>query len=314
MTEAAHQMCSNPLGRQRQRYGSVGPAAGPQVKIVDEAGADAPPATVGEVAIRGSNVTTGYAGNPAANAQAFVDGWFRTGDLGRLDADGYLYLVGRSKEIINRGGEKIAPREVDEVLLQHPAVAQAVTFAIPDERLGEAVGAAIVLATGARADEHAIAAFAAERLANFKVPQRIVILTELPKGPTGKLVRIGLAEALGLDRPQCANIAEPMRPSTPQEAAFIETLRAIWCEVLKLAGVADEADFLSLGGDSVAAAQIIARIRVRCERELSIAAFFERTTLASMAVAVAQAPPSAPGGVRPYASGGGPPTVPERAA
>lgn len=289
MTEAAHQMCSNPLGRQRQRYGSVGPAAGPDVKIVTEAGGDASPGTVGEVAIRGANVTAGYVGNPAANTAAFVDGWFRTGDLGRFDADGYLYLVGRSKEIINRGGEKISPREVDEVLLRHPAVAQAVTFAFPDERLGEAVGAAVVLAAGARADEMAIVAFAAERLANFKVPQRIVILAELPTSPTGKLVRIGLAARLGLDRPAPANGKPPEGRFGTSASELDETLRAIWCEVLKLDRVSDDADFLGLGGDSVSAAQVVARVRARCGRELSIAAFFERTTFAAMAAAVARA-------------------------
>ncbi len=291
MTEAAHQMCSNPLGRQRQRYGSVGPAAGPEVTILDESGAGVPPGAVGEVAIRGASVTAGYAGNGAANADAFVRGWFRTGDLGRFDADGYLYLVGRIKEIINRGGEKIAPREVDEVLLGHPGVAQAVTFAIPDDRLGEEVGAAVVLAAGARCDEASILAFVAERLTDFKVPRRIVILDELPKGPTGKLVRIGLAGMLGLDRPARVSAAQAALDGG-EAVEFTALLRAIWCEVLRVETVADDADFLALGGDSVSAAQVIARLRARCGRELSIAEFFDRTTLESMAVAVAEAPAS----------------------
>ncbi len=156
------------------------------------------PEAVGEIVIRGPNVMTAYENNPDANAKAFTNGWFRTGDQGVMDADGYLRITGRLKEIINRGGEKISPREVDEVLLDHPAVAQAVTFAIPHDKLGEEVGAAIVLADGAEPDERAIRDFAAARLADFKVPRRIVFLDEIPKGPTGKLTRIGLAEKLGL--------------------------------------------------------------------------------------------------------------------
>jgi acyl-CoA synthetase (AMP-forming)/AMP-acid ligase II len=133
-----------------------------------------------------------------ANAEAFAHGWFHTGDQGFMDEDGYLKITGRLKEIINRGGEKIAPAEVDEVLLDHPAVHQAVTFAMPHEKLGEDVAAAIVLKEGASADERALRAHAAERLADFKVPRRILIVAEIPKGPTGKLQRIGLAQRLGL--------------------------------------------------------------------------------------------------------------------
>ena len=152
----------------------------------------------GEVVIRGGNVTSGYNNNPDANATAFTNGWFRTGDQGILDKDGYLRLTGRLKEIINRGGEKISPREVDEVLIDHPAVAQAVTFALPHEKLGEDVAAALVLKEGTSATEKEIRKFASQRLTDFKVPRRVVFLEEIPKGPTGKLQRIGLAEKLGL--------------------------------------------------------------------------------------------------------------------
>ena len=148
--------------------------------------------------IRGANITGGYDKNPEANKTAFTGGWFRTGDQGYLDPEGYLFITGRLKEIINRGGEKISPREVDEVLLDHPAVRQVVTFAMPHRTLGEDVAAAIVLADGATADAKAIRAFASERLAAFKVPSRVVFLDEVPKGPTGKLQRIGLAKKLGL--------------------------------------------------------------------------------------------------------------------
>jgi acyl-CoA synthetase (AMP-forming)/AMP-acid ligase II len=198
MTEAAHQMTSNPLPPRPRRAGSVGPAAGPEVAVLDESGRPLPAGTPGEVAIRGPNVTAGYVANPAANAAAFTDGWFRTGDQGVLDAEGYLTITGRLKELINRGGEKISPREVDDLLMSHPAVAQAVTFALPHDKLGEEVAAAIVLREGKNASERELRDFVAERLADFKVPCKVVFLAEIPKGPTGKLQRIGLAAKLGL--------------------------------------------------------------------------------------------------------------------
>ena len=198
MTEAAHQMASNPLPPAARYPGSVGIAAGPEVAIMDEAGALLPPGTPGEVVIRGRNVTAGYEANPDANAKAFANGWFRTGDEGVLDEAGYLRLTGRLKEIINRGGEKVSPLEVDSVLLDHPAVQQAVCFAMPHEKLGEDVAAAVVLRPGESVDEGGLRAFAGERLAAFKVPRKIVFLDEVPKGATGKLQRIGLAAKLGL--------------------------------------------------------------------------------------------------------------------
>ena len=198
MTEAAHQMSSNPLPPRARKPGSVGPAAGPEIAIMDADGALQALGARGEVVIRGPNVTDGYRNNPEANAEAYARGWFRTGDQGELDADGYLTITGRLKEIINRGGEKISPREVDEALLQHPSVGQAVTFAMPHERLGEEVAAAVVLRGGAEAEERELRRFVGERLADFKTPRRIVILDEIPKGATGKVQRIGLAEKLGL--------------------------------------------------------------------------------------------------------------------
>ncbi|HEY7628022.1 MAG TPA: AMP-dependent synthetase, partial [Ilumatobacteraceae bacterium] len=156
------------------------------------------PGQRGEVAIRGETVVDGYESNPAANAAAFTAGWFRTGDEGMLDPDGYLFLTGRLKEQINRGGEKISPIEVDDVLLRHPAVAEAVTFAIPHDKLGEEVGAAVVLAEGQEASEADLRAFVSEQVAAFKVPRRILFVTELPKGSTGKVQRIGMAAKLGL--------------------------------------------------------------------------------------------------------------------
>ncbi len=198
MTEAAHQMTSNPLPPRPRKPGSVGVAAGPEVAIMDAAGALLPLGATGEIVIRGPNVTTGYARNPAANATAYHDGWFRTGDQGLFDGDGYLRITGRLKEIINRGGEKISPREIDEVLLAHPDVAQAVAFAVPHDALGEEVAAAVVLRPGATATPRDIRAHAAARVAPFKVPRTVLIVDEIPKGPTGKLQRIGLAAKLGL--------------------------------------------------------------------------------------------------------------------
>ena len=199
MTEAAHQMCSNPLPPAPRKPGMVGPAAGPEVAIMNEVGEALPTGVEGEIVIRGANVMSGYLANPEADATAFHGAWFRTGDLGFLDTEGYLKVTGRLKEIINRGGEKIAPLEVDEVLLDHPGVAQVVTFALPHPRLGEDVAAAVVRVPDQPVDEGALREFAARRLADFKVPRTIVFVDEIPKGPTGKIQRIGLAAALGLD-------------------------------------------------------------------------------------------------------------------
>ena len=206
MTEAAHQMCSNALPPGVRKPGHVGPAAGPEVAIMDAAGALLPVGDEGEIVIRGANVTNGYVNNPEANATAFQADprgrggkWFRTGDQGVMDADGYVKVTGRLKEIINRGGEKIAPLEVDEVLLDHDGVRQVCTFAVPHAKLGEDVAAAIVLADGTDLSERELRDFAARRLADFKIPRRIVFVDEIPKGATGKIQRIGLAKALGLD-------------------------------------------------------------------------------------------------------------------
>ena len=198
MTEAAHQMCSNPLPPAPRKAGSVGPAAGPEVAIMNAEGALLGAGEEGEVVIRGENVTSGYLGNEQANAAAFRGGWFRTGDQGVMDADRYLKITGRLKEVINRGGEKVAPLEVDEALLDHPTVEQVCTFALPHPRLGEEVAAAVVLRDGATATERELRQFVRARLADFKVPRRVVFVPEIPKGPTGKVQRIGLAARLGL--------------------------------------------------------------------------------------------------------------------
>ena len=198
MTEAAHQMACNPLPPAPRKPGTVGLAAGPEVAIMDESGKLLEAGLVGEIVIRGDNVTDGYENNPKANAEAFTHGWFRTGDQGVMDPEGYIAVTGRLKEIINRGGEKISPREVDEVLMDHPAVQQVVTFGIPHDKLGEEVGAVVVLHEGVDPCERDLRDFVAGRLADYKVPKKILFMAEIPKGATGKLQRIGLAQKLGL--------------------------------------------------------------------------------------------------------------------
>lgn len=199
MTEATHQMSSNPLPPAARKPGTVGRAAGPEVAIMAEDGRLLEAGGIGEIVIRGPNVTPGYENNPSANADAFTQGWFRTGDQGTLDEEGYLSITGRLKEIINRGGEKISPREVDEILMDHPAVAQVVCFGMPHAKLGEEVAAVVVLREGAAATERELAAFVATRAADYKVPKKILFMDEIPKGATGKLQRIGLAQKLGLN-------------------------------------------------------------------------------------------------------------------
>ncbi len=198
MTEASHQMASNPLPPQPRKPGTVGPADGPEMAVMGDGGNLLADGAVGELVIRGPNVMAGYADNPSANAAAFTDGWFRTGDQGYRDADAYYTITGRLKELINRGGEKISPREIDEALLEHPDVAQAVAFGAPHAKLGEEIAAAVVLREGRSLTRRDLADFAAERLAAYKIPRVFVFLDAIPKGPTGKLKRVGLAADLGM--------------------------------------------------------------------------------------------------------------------
>jgi len=198
MTEATHQMCCNPLPPGVRKPGTVGVAAGPEVAIMDNDGSLLPHGSTGEIVIRGPNVTAGYENNPQANADGFANGWFRTGDQGVMDADGYVSITGRLKEIINRGGEKVSPREVDEILMDHPAVAQVVCFGMPHPKLGEEVAAVVVLREGQQATERELQTYVGGRAADYKVPKKILFMDEIPKGATGKLQRIGLAQKLGL--------------------------------------------------------------------------------------------------------------------
>ena len=193
MTEASHQMASNPLPPGRRLPGSVGKGTGVEIAILSEHGDLLPAGTAGEVAVRGPNVMDGYEANPEATAAAFCDGWFRTGDQGTLSHDGYLTLAGRIKELINRGGEKIAPREIDEILVRHPAVAEAVTFGIPHKTWGEEVAAAVVLK--GEVEKRELADFCRQHLADFKIPRQFFFVNEIPRTSTGKVQRRHVASA-----------------------------------------------------------------------------------------------------------------------
>ena len=282
LTEAGW-LTTNPPPPAPRKLGSVGLSRGPEVAVVDEAGGPLPAGTIGEIVARGPTVMSGYDGDAAATAAAFFPGgWFRTGDLGYLDADGYLFLTGRLKELINRGGEKVSPHEVEAALLAHPAIGQAVAFAMPDERLGEDIAAAVVLRAGATTDERELRRFAAARLAYHKLPRRIVFLDALPTGPTGKPRRIGLAQTLGLvplPLPEPTSADGFVPPRTPLEGV----VAGIWREVLGLERVGVEDDFLALGGDSVQAAQVAARLREALGVAIPMATFFETPTVADLA-------------------------------
>ena len=202
MTEATHQMTSNPLPPNKRKAGSVGLAAGPEVALLknnkiihnNKANKD----ITGQIIIKGENVTSGYINNPKANSESYIDGWFLTGDEGIFDKDGYLRITGRLKEIINRGGEKINPKEIDEILMEHEYIQQAVAFSVPHEKLGEDLYAAVILRENRSINENELKDYCRKRLTQFKIPKKILIVDEIPKGATGKLQRIGLHEKLGI--------------------------------------------------------------------------------------------------------------------
>ena len=274
MTEATHQIASNPLPPALRKPGSVGTPIGVEIVVLDEAGNRQPAGIKGELALRGPTICTGYEENDEANATAFRNGWFRTGDEGTIDEDGYIFLVGRSKEMINRGGEKIAPTEIDRALLEHPAVGQAVAFAVPHPSLGEDVAAAVVLEPQETIGENELRGYLLERIAEHKVPSRIVFVEEIPKGASGKLQRIGLAEKL-------ADRLAPSyrRPKTPFEVE----LAGIWGSVLGVERIGRDDNFFLLGGDSLKAMQALSRIRNAFGTEIGVQAAFRYPVLKEQA-------------------------------
>ncbi len=282
MTEASHQMCSNPLPPRERRPGSVGLPAGPDVAVMSADGSLLSAGQRGEVVIRGRNVTLGYESNPEANRAAFTNGWFRTGDEGYFDENGYLFLVGRLKEIINRGAEKVAPREIDEVLLEHPDVAQAVAFAVPHPTLGEDIAAAVVLRPNAEATAAEIRDLAYQRLAGHKVPSRVIIVDAIPKGPTNKIQRVGLAAKLA-DR-----LTTPYQPPRDEIEALVADL---WRETVGATTVGRLDNFFAIGGDSLRATRVMARVNEIFGLELAVVAAFRHPTLDEFCEHVRQAAP-----------------------
>lgn len=277
MTEASHQIASNPLPPHPRKPGSVGRALGVEVAVVGPDGRLRPTGAQGEIVIRGETVTSGYESDGEANASAFVDGWFRTGDAGYVDHDGYIYLAGRMKEMINRGGEKIAPREIDDALLEHPAVARAIAFAVPHRTLGEDVAAAVVLRDGVKVSEANLRSYLLDKMAAFKVPSRFVFVDELPTGAAGKPRRIGMAGMLA------GKWVEPFRPpETPVETS----LARMWREVLGVDRVSAADNFFLLGGDSLSAARVLARVNRRFSVHLTLRQAFESPKLEDLAVQV----------------------------
>ena len=295
MTEAAHQMTSNPLPDEVRKPGTVGTAAGPDVAVLDRAGAVLPAGATGEVGIRGESVMSGYLDNPAANQASFVNGWFRTGDQGSFDDDGYLTITGRLKELINRGGEKVAPREIDIALLEHPDVVEAAAFAIPHERLGEDVGAAVVLRDGADVTAAQLRVFVGERLAPFKVPRRVIVVDALPRGRTGKVERTSLASTLGLDDPASATPDAAFRVE-PTDDVELE-LCSIWQRVLDLdAPPSTDQEFFEIG-DSLHATELLVDIETAFGRTLPATVFLTDATVQGMARALRGSATSLPRGL-----------------
>lgn len=282
MTEASHQMASNRLPPGKRKGKSVGLPSGPEMAIMDQHGNLLPQGEHGEIVIKGLNVTKGYLNNLEANMNSFTDGWFRTGDEGYFDEEGYLFLTDRIKEIINRGGEKISPREIDEVIMDYPGVKQVVTFAVPDPRLGEEIGVAIVKEENSALTDWDIQKHVSRKLIDFKVPRHILFLEEIPKGATGKLQRIGLADRLAvkpLDEYKDLESTEYKAPSTELEGQLVE----IWSDALQVnLGIGD--NYFQLGGDSLKAEEIITRISKLLDiKQLPLVVFLQAPTIEEMA-------------------------------
>jgi oxalate---CoA ligase len=270
----------------RRKPGSVGTSTGTEVAIMDESGNLLPAGTEGEVVARGPTLMPGYLDNPDANLSAFHNGWFRTGDIGRIDRDGFLFIIGRRKEMINRGGKKIVPQEVDHALAKHPALAEAAAFAIPHRTLGEEVAAAAVLRPGAQVTELEVRRFAAEHLAPYKIPRRVVFVGAIPRTATGKPKRNALAKQF-LDlaerraRTRTGSREQP-RPFTEVESKLI----GVWQDVLGLKGIDIHDDFFDLGGDSLSAAIMLAQAAEHLgigRSRLSEADFLDQPSIATLA-------------------------------
>lgn len=278
-------MTSNPPPPGVQRSETVGIPIGIDVSILDDDGNELPPGEPGEVAARGPTVMHGYEDDSEANAQSFCNGWFRTSDAGYFDQSGYLVLTGRLKEVINRGGEKISPAEVEAALIAHPDVIEAATFPVPHPSLGEFPAAAVVLKAGARVSEEALVRFLRERLADFKVPARLVFLDEIPKSAAGKIQRGQLARVLGIDR----MIGDQLHQDTakgrePTEREY--RLQRLWKKALRIEHVGLNDNFFMLGGDSLQAVELFLEIEKEFNHRLPTAALFEAVTVAEISALI----------------------------
>ncbi len=278
MTECGMIAC-NPLPPQQRKARSAGVPTIIELKIVDQNERESGSRVEGEIVVRGACVVTRYEEDARVNEELFTGGWFKTGDQGFIDDDGYLFITGRLKEIINRGGEKIAPLEVDQALLEHPRVDQAVTFPVKNALLGEEVAAAVV--TNGETSETELREFVFSRLAAFKVPRQILIVDEIPKGSFGKLQRSRLADLLHVtacDQDGSAERREYIAPRTPDEMVLAD----IWSRILGVEGVGINDDFFQLGGDSILATQVVSHVRQIMGVELSPIVMFETPTITGL--------------------------------
>jgi acyl-CoA synthetase (AMP-forming)/AMP-acid ligase II/acyl carrier protein/NRPS condensation-like uncharacterized protein len=279
MTEAATQIAANPL--QRRKLGSVGQPAGAEIASLDSKGRRLPSGKRGEIALRGPTITRGYDNDAAATVSAFRDGWFRTGDLGYLDGEGYLFIVGRLKEIIHKGGQKVAPAEVEGALLSHPDVIEAAVFPVPHGRLGADVAAAVVLRQDAKVSAQRLRDFARERLAGFKVPGLIRIVPGIPKGAGGKIKRGELAVAFSKTQPTAEERDGKMvLPRSESE----RELAGIWADLLDIDQIGVDQDVFALGVDSLAMMQMISRVEERFGVDFSFKDIFGAPTVAALAL------------------------------
>ena len=247
---------------------------------MDERGTLLAAGQTGEVVIRGPGVLSGYGGQAGQTVSAFTHGWFRTGDLGRLDPDGYLFITGRLKEIVNRGGEKVSPREVDEALLEHEEVAQAAAFGVAHPTLGEDLVAVVVRKAGSRVEAPALREFLFARLAGHKIPSRLIFIDEIPKSATGKVQRSSLEQRLG------QLLAADFKASSNDMERSIE---AILRRILRVEAMGVHDNFFALGGDSLSGMQAAAAINREHGVELAATALFHHPTIAELADAVEQA-------------------------
>ncbi|MDR3560306.1 MAG: non-ribosomal peptide synthetase [Negativicutes bacterium] len=283
MTEASSQIASEPLSPMNRKKGSVGTSNGCKLAIMDIHGMMLDAKIIGEVVIRGQNVLKEYENNPIINEQSFRGGWFRTGDQGYVDEDGYLFITGRLKEIINRGGQKILPNEIDDILAEHPAIAEAAAFPIPHATLGYDLGVAIVLRQGFLVSASEVRQFVSQHLAQFKVPSRVSFVAQIPKGPTGKIRRSMLAEKVLTD-PSTHREKPVTKPVNSIEARLV----SIWKGLLHAEEISILDDFFQVGGDSLTATILLAEIEGLWNCSISYATMRENPILKDLAQTIKQ--------------------------